>query len=75
MGVDDGVAEQVYAALRAELAMLPPTAAVPALLTRDETRRRLAECVRQEFPQTTVVSYGDLPPDCNVQPVARIGSG
>ena len=73
-GVDDPVAERVAAALRAELAYLPPTAANPALLTRDAARPRLAASVRHEFPRTAVLSYSDLPLDWNVQPVARIGT-
>ena len=55
-----------------ELSSLPLTAQVPVLLTRQEVRRPLRALLRSEFPEITVLSYGDLPPHYNVQPVARI---
>jgi hypothetical protein len=73
-GAEDPLPERLSLGVRAELEYLPRTAWVPALLTRDDARRPLAELLRHEFPQTTVVSYGDLPPECNVQAVARISA-
>ena len=69
---EDELPERLSAALWAELSYLPPTAQVPAILTQDELRRPLRDLLRHEFPRITVVGYGDLPPDYNVQPVARI---
>jgi flagellar biosynthesis component FlhA len=69
---DDAPAERLCAALQAELAYLPSTAQVPVVLTRDEVRRPLRAALRYQFPQITVLGYGDLPSQYNVQPVARI---
>jgi type III secretory pathway component EscV len=44
----------------------------PAVLTSDELRRPLRDLLRPQFPGVVVLGYGDLPPDFNVQPVARI---
>lgn len=68
-------AARIAAGVRAELADLPPTAWLPAMLTSDETRAPLARVLRPEFPTLIVLGMGDLPPDCNVQPVARVGLG
>jgi type III secretory pathway component EscV len=68
-------AARIAAGLRAELAHLPPRAWLPAVLTSDETRAPLARVLRPEFPTLTVLGMGDLPPDCNVQPVARVSLG
>ena len=69
---DNRLSGRLSAAVRAELSYLPATAQVPALLTQDELRRPLRDLLRYEFPRMTVLAYGDLPPECNVQPVARI---
>jgi type III secretory pathway component EscV len=71
-GPEDPLSERLSHAVQAELSYLPPTAQVPALLTRDELRRPLSDLLRHEFPRMMVLAYGDLPPDHNVQPVARI---
>jgi type III secretory pathway component EscV len=71
-GNEHSLPGRLSAAVRAELSYLPPTAQRPALLTRDELRRPVRRLLRPEFPYMGVLAYGDLPPDCNVQPVARI---
>jgi type III secretion protein V len=71
-GADETTAGRVSAAVRDELAFLPAMAQVPAILTHDESRRRLRDLLRPEFPRMRVLSYSELPPDYNVQPVARI---
>jgi type III secretory pathway component EscV len=69
---DDSLAGRLSAALRAELVHLPAIAQLPALLTQDELRGPIRTLLRDEFPRMTVLGYGDLPSDYNVQPVARI---
>ena len=71
-GRHDPLAGRLSAAVRAELVHLPTTAQLPALLTRDELRGPIRTLLRDEFPRITVLGYGDLPSDYNVQPVARI---
>lgn len=60
-------------AVGAELATLPPNAQVPALLVFAPVRQLVAALLRGLYPPIGVLSYDELPPHCNVQPVARIG--
>jgi type III secretory pathway component EscV len=66
------LAEQIAAAVQDQLSSLPLEASAPVLLTRQEVRRPLRALLRAEFPQITILSFGDIPPHYNVQPVARI---
>jgi len=68
----DSLPERLRSAVRAEISDLPPAAATPAILTRDELRRPLREVLRHEFPRIAILGYSDLPLERNVQPVARI---
>jgi len=62
----------ILRALRSELAYLPPTAAVPSILTFVEARSPLQRLIATEFPRMSVIAHEELPPGINVQPVARI---
>jgi type III secretion protein V len=62
--------EQVRTAYYAECAHLPPTAMSPVLLVSRDVRWRLREELSPS--RVTVVSYDELPPELNIQPVARI---
>ena len=64
--------ERLCKALAAEMAHLPPTAQVPVVLTQDEVRRSVRDALRGRFPRITVLSYADLGPRYNIQPIARI---
>jgi FHIPEP family len=69
----DADLDRVAAAIRDELRHLPPTAAqLPILLTTAVVRPKLRALTALEFPRLSVTAYEDLPPDINVQPVARI---
>jgi hypothetical protein len=69
----DATAEgAIRAAVREEVGSLPPTAQTPVILTSMEVRRRLRRLVSAEFPNLAVVSYQELSPDMNIQPIARI---
>jgi len=69
---DRDMDERFADAVDAELRALPPTAAIPYVLTEELCRARVADRLRPEFPRLRVISYGNLPPHVNVQPVARI---
>jgi type III secretion protein V len=43
------------------------------ILTSVETRRPTRQLLRYAFPALPVVSYQELSPDINIQPIARIG--
>jgi type III secretion protein V len=67
--------EQLADAARAELAFLSPALLPPAILTSADIRGAIRRVVSYEFPRLAVLSYNELPPTLNVQPVARIGAG
>ena len=64
--------KELLAAIGGEVGSLPPTASLPVLLTSFEVRRALRRLVQREYPQLAVVSYQELSPDMNIQPIARI---
>jgi type III secretory pathway component EscV len=64
--------KKILTAFRDEVTHLPLTAQMPVLLTIPEARPALREIIASEFPRVSVISYDDLPPDVNIQPVARI---
>jgi flagellar biosynthesis component FlhA len=68
----DELRTRVLAAVDAQMALLPPAAPRPAILTRDDVRAPLREVLRRSLPNVFVLGYGDLPPHRNVQPVDRI---
>ncbi len=64
--------EALLAAVRYELGSLPGTSRNPAILTTQEIRARLRGEIAHEFPHLAVLSYQELSPDMNIQPIARI---
>ena len=71
-GGSQEVAQELLDALRAELAHLPATAAWPPLLVSEPAYAPLQAIVADELPRLRVLSFPQLPPNLNVQPVARI---
>ena len=61
-------------AVHAEVGDLPPTAQAPCVLTLIGIRRRLKSVLEASFPNLAVLSYQDLSPDMNIQPIARISA-
>jgi type III secretory pathway component EscV/tetratricopeptide (TPR) repeat protein len=59
-------------AVRNEIGSLPSTAQNPVLLTTMDIRKTLKKLVQRDFPNLTVLSYQELSPDLNIQPIARI---
>ncbi len=64
--------EALFAAIRYEVGSLPATARNPVILTTQEIRARLRGEIVHEFPHLAVLSYQELSPDMNIQPIARI---
>ena len=69
---DEEQEDSILDAIRLELQHLPQTAQMPLLLTSTNVRSSLKEIIAGEFPHLFVISYQELTPDMNVQPVARI---
>lgn len=56
-----------------EVGSLPPGAALsPVLLTTMDIRRTVRKLIEKDFPNLAVLSYQELSPDTNIQPIARI---
>lgn len=69
---DIGTRTAIISAVRDEVGSLPRTVQSPVILTTQEVRRKLHRLVSSEFPHLAVVSYQELWPDMNIQPIARI---
>jgi type III secretion protein V len=72
LSLDPSIAHDILEALRREIANLPPTAQKPVIITDMELRRFVRKMVELEFPTLAVLSYQELTPELNVQPVGRI---
>lgn len=70
--LDARVETSIIKAVREEIGGLPPTAQYPVILTTLDVRRRLHRLVSLDFPHLAVLSYQELSPDMNIQPIARI---
>ncbi len=63
---------RLMAAISEEVGGLPPTAQTPVLLTSMDIRRTLRKLIETSFPNLAVLSFQELSPDLNIQPIARI---
>jgi len=72
LALEPEVTQSILAALRKEVGELPPSAQQPVFLTTQEIRRYFRKLVELEFPHIAVLSYQELAPEMNIQPVARV---
>ena len=72
LSLDPNIAHDILEAIRREINALPPTAQKPVVITDAEVRRFVRKMVELEFPELTVLSYQELAPELNIQPVGRI---
>jgi len=68
----DEVADRLLGSIRDDLASMPAEEPNISILTTDELRQPLADLLRPEFPFLHSLGYRDLPPEHNVQPLARL---
>jgi type III secretion protein V len=69
---DEAETRELLDAVHSEVANLPPTAQNPVILTTATVRHRLRGQLQGSFPHLAVLSYQELSPDMNIQPIARI---
>jgi len=67
--------DSFLASLSDELRRHPADSAQPVILTSADVRYDLYKITRTKFPNLVVLSYQELSPDINIQPIARIESG
>jgi len=73
LALEPDLAQEIISAVRHECGHLPPTAQRPLILTAMDVRRYVRKLLEYEFmPPFSVVSYQELSPELNIQPVARI---
>jgi type III secretion protein V len=73
LALEPDLAQEIISAVRHECGHLPPTAQRPLILTAMDIRRYVRKLLEYEFmPPFSVVSYQELSPELNIQPVARI---
>lgn len=72
LALEPEVSQDILGAIRQEVSNLPPTAQQPVILTTQEIRRYLRKLVEIEFPHLAILSYQELSPEMNIQPIARI---
>ncbi len=72
LALEPEITQEILAAVRNEVGNLPPTAQNPVILTTMEIRRYFRKLLELEFPHLSVLSYQELSPDMNIQPIARI---
>jgi type III secretion protein V len=72
LSLDPSITHDILDAIRREVANLPPTAQQPVIVTDMELRRFVRKMVELEFPALSVVSFQELTPELNVQPIGRV---
>ncbi|MGH7295703.1 MAG: FHIPEP family type III secretion protein, partial [Polyangiaceae bacterium] len=72
LALDPDTARRVLAAAKRSLGNLPNTASRPILLTAVDVRRYLKKLLELDMPQVVVLSYQEISPLLQVQPVGRI---
>lgn len=72
LALEPDLSQEILAAIRHELDLLPPTARQPVILTTQEIRRFVRKLIELEFFEVAVLSFQELSPDLKVQPVGRI---
>ncbi len=75
LALEPDIAQEIVQAVKTECGHLPPSAQRPVLLTAMDIRRYVRKLLEYEFnPPFSVVSFQELSPDLNIQPVARIST-
>ena len=72
LSLDPTISHDIMAAIRREIGTPPPNAQKPVILTDMELRRFVRKMVELEFPNLSVLSYQELTPELNIQPIGRI---
>ncbi|MBC7886355.1 MAG: FHIPEP family type III secretion protein [Ferruginibacter sp.] len=69
---DDENCKKINEAVQNEIVNLPPASQVPVILTTVNVRPHIKKIIEFNYPQIAVLSYHELSPEMNIQPIARI---
>ena len=72
LAMDPAMSRQVMEAARAQIGDLPPGAQTPVIVTDGEIRRFVKRLLDYSIPDVTVLSYDQLTPQINLQPLGMI---
>jgi type III secretion protein V len=72
LAMDPLLSQQVMEAVRAQIGDLPPGAQRPVIVTDGEIRRFVKKLLDFAIPDITVLSYDQLTPQINLQPLGMI---
>jgi type III secretion protein V len=72
LALEPDLSRDILQAVRKTLSARAPGAGAPILLTSMEVRRFVKRLVEIEHPDVSVLSFQELSPDVNVQPMGRI---
>lgn len=72
LSLDPTIAHEILDAIRREISDRPATSQQPVIVTDMELRRFTRKMVELEFENLAVLSYQELTPELNIQPIGRI---
>ena len=72
LALDPEMTQLILNTFRQEFGNLPPTAQRPVIVTDMEIRRYIRRLVELDFEKLAVLSYQELSPELNIQPLSRI---
>ncbi len=72
LAMDPAVSKEVMDAARAQIGDLPPGAQRPVIVTDGEIRRFVKKLLEFAIPEISVLSYDQLTPQINLQPLGMI---
>jgi type III secretion protein V len=72
LSLDPIIAQDILETIRREIAHQPPTAQQPVIITDMELRRFVRKMIEIEFPNLAVLSFQELTPELNIQPIGKI---
>jgi type III secretion protein V len=72
LAMEPGLVQQILEATHAQIGNLPPTAQRPVILTDSDIRRFVKRVIGYHFPEISVLSYEQITPQINVQPLNTI---
>ncbi len=72
LAMEPGLSREIVESVRRQLALAPELPR-PAVLTTMELRRYVRRLLEVDFPELPVLSFTELLPELQIQPVARVG--
>jgi type III secretion protein V len=72
LALDPGTSRQLLDSIKATVGDLSRSMQKPVLLTSMDIRRYVRKMIEQDLYELPVLSYQELTPEVNIQPLARV---